>query len=173
MIEGRSVRLRALEPSDMENMWRWQNDWATQRLGDGEPELALSHAAVERTFGDSAGFTSYVIETLDGRAIGSCGYFGYSGRNRSCSVGIWIGEADARGKGYGTEAMRLMLRYLFHQMGLHRVALQVMADNAPAIASYIKCGFREEGRDREAAFKDGAWIDSLRMGVLENEVILE
>jgi RimJ/RimL family protein N-acetyltransferase len=113
-----------------------------------------------------------MIETLDGRAIGSCGYFKYSGRNRSCDVGIWIGEADARGQGYGTEAMRLLLWYLFRQMGLHRVALLVLSDNAAAIASYRKCGFREEGRDREAVFKDGGWVDSLRMGVLEHEAIL-
>lgn len=173
MIEGQRVRLRAMEPDDMEAMWRWQNDWATQRLGDDSPELAVSHETVGRMFGAEGGLTSYMIEMLDGRAIGSCGYYSYSGRNRSCSVGIWIGEADARGQGYGTAAMRLLLWYLFRQMGLHRVALTVMSDNTPAIASYRKCGFHEEGRDREAVFKDGGWIDNLHMGVLEHEVVLE
>lgn len=173
MIEGTRVRLRALEPSDLEALWRWQNDWATQQAGDPAPELAVSREAVTRMFGPESGLTTYMIETLDGRVIGNCGYFGYSGRNRNCTVGIWIGEADARGKGYGTEAMQLLLSYLFRQMGLHRVALGVVADNAAAIASYHKCGFREEGRDRDAVFRDGGWIDGVRMAVLEHEVILE
>ena len=171
MIEGKRIRLRALEPEDMEAMWRWQNDWATQRLGDDSPDLALSRDTVQRTFGPDSGFITYIIETLDGHVIGNCGYNEYSGRNRRCSVGIWIGEAEWRGRGYGTEAMRLLLDYLFQQMGLHRVALTVVADNAQAIASYQKCGFHEEGREREAVFKDGAWVDMLCMSVLEHEAV--
>ena len=171
VIEGARIRLRALESDDMEAMWRWQNDWTTQRLGDESPELALSHDAVQRTFGPDSGFNTYIIETLDGSVIGNCGFYNYSGRNRHCSVGIWIGEAEARGRGYGTEALRLLLGYLFQQMGLHRVALTVVADNAQAIASYKKCGFREEGREREAVFKDGGWVDMLLMAVLEHEII--
>lgn len=171
MIEGARIRLRALEPEDMEAMWRWQNDWVTQRLGDDSPDLALSHDAVQRAFGPNSGLNTYMIETLDGHVIGSCGYYNYSGRNRHCSVGIWIGEAEVRGLGYGTEAMRLLLGYLFRQMGLHRVALNVVADNAQAIASYKKCGFREEGREREAVFKDGGWVDGLCMSLLEHEAM--
>jgi len=173
MIVGKTVRLRAWEPDDVEAMWRWQNDWDVQRLGDGEPELALSREAVGRQFGPGSPLTMFMIETIDGRLIGSCSYHDYSGRSRSCTVGIWIGEADARGQGHGTEAMRLLLSYLFRHMGLHRVSLQVLANNAAAIASYRKCGFREEGRDREAVFQDGIWVDTVRMGVLDSEAILD
>lgn len=174
MIEGPTIRLRALETTeaDVEAMWRWQNDWSTQHIGDGEPPLAVSREGVRAMFGPGSGFVTFMIEQLDGTLIGNCGYYRYSARSRSCEVGIWIGEAAARGKGHGTEAMRLLLWYLFHQMGLHRVGLTVVADNAAAIASYHKCGYREEGRQRDAVFRDRRWIDMLLMSVLEDEVEL-
>lgn len=54
-------------------------------------------------------------------------------------------------------------------LGLHRIDLRVMAHNERAIASYLKSGFREEGRERDSAFIEGRWIDDLIMSVLEDE----
>ena len=82
---------------------------------------------------------------------------------------ITIGETDAWGHGYGTEAARLMLWLAFERIGLHRVGLSVFAFNERAIRSYEKAGFRVEGRLREAIARDGRYWDEIQMGVLRDE----
>lgn len=73
------------------------------------------------------------------------------------------------GRGYGTEAARLMVRYGFEALGLHRIELEVFAFNPRAVRVYEKLGFRHEGRKRRAHFQDGAWHDVLLMGLLRDE----
>lgn len=78
--------------------------------------------------------------------------------------------ATYRGRGYGPEATRLILRYAFDEIGLHRVQLEVFWYNERALRSYEKCGFVLEGRMREALRWDGHWHDTLVMGVLRSEL---
>jgi RimJ/RimL family protein N-acetyltransferase len=82
-----------------------------------------------------------------------------------------IGILDVRylGKGLGTEATRLVLRFAFEQLKLHRVSVRVLAYNRRAIRAYEKCGFVIEGREREAALVNGEWHDDVMMGLLEHE----
>jgi RimJ/RimL family protein N-acetyltransferase len=82
---------------------------------------------------------------------------------------ISIGEADAWGQGYGTEATQMMLELAFERIGLHRVGLSVFSFNERAIRSYRKAGFRLEGRAREAIVRDGEPFDELGMGILASE----
>ena len=82
---------------------------------------------------------------------------------------ITIGENDAWGKGYGTEATDLMLAHAFTRLALHRVALMVFEFNPRAIRSYEKCGFVVEGRARQAIVRDGRFWDEIHMSVLAEE----
>ncbi len=88
--------------------------------------------------------------------------------DRRASLAIGIEDPDYLGQGFGAEAIKLVLRYAFAS-GLHRVGLRVLATNARAIASYVKCGFVLEGREREACHLNGVWIDDLMMGILDRE----
>jgi RimJ/RimL family protein N-acetyltransferase len=85
-------------------------------------------------------------------------------------VDIYIGEKNCWGKGYGTDATRLICRYGFDQMRLHLIALWVAADNLAARAVYRKVGFHEDGCHREAFRRDGKWHDMILMGLLEGEL---
>ena len=84
-------------------------------------------------------------------------------------MGIHIGERDFWGKGYGTDALRVLLHYGFDELNLQRVSLSVLEGNARAMRSYEKCGFRLEGRERQAWAYDGRRWDEIYMGLLREE----
>jgi RimJ/RimL family protein N-acetyltransferase len=90
------------------------------------------------------------------------------GLARHASVGISLG-LDAAGKGYGTDALRVLVDYAFTRRNLRRVHLIVVASNERAIASYRKVGFVEEGRRREHCWVRGAYVDEVLMGLLRSE----
>ena len=85
--------------------------------------------------------------------------------SRHAEVGIFIGETQHRSNGYGQQALRLLLRHAFHDLGLHRVYLTVLDDNQRAIRAYEKCGFVVEGKLRRHAYKRGQFRDLIFMGV--------
>ncbi|MGL4199204.1 MAG: GNAT family N-acetyltransferase [Allorhizobium sp.] len=78
-------------------------------------------------------------------------------------------DAQQLGKGYGSEAIRLLLHHAFTELDLHRIGIRVLAYNERAIRAYLKCGFIVEGRERETAFVDGVWHDDLIMGILSRD----
>ena len=89
--------------------------------------------------------------------------------HRGCELHIMIGPAAQRGRGAGSFAVKAILDHAFDDMGLERVQVLVLQDNAPAIGLYRKCGFRQEGCLRHAAYKGGVWKDMLVMSVLREE----
>lgn len=109
---------------------------------------------------------AWVID-IDG-FVGHLRFHNMAALDRRATLAIGIDNPVFLGKGYGTEAIRLALSHAF-ESGLHRVSLRVLAHNARAISAYRKCGFREEGREREAAFVNGAWQDDIIMGLLCHE----
>ncbi len=88
---------------------------------------------------------------------------------RHCSFFIGIGDRAARGKGYGTDAIRVLLKYVFMEMNLNRVGLEVMNYNPAGIRSYEKVGFVQEGRLRSVVYRDGVYYDIIQMGILRSE----
>jgi RimJ/RimL family protein N-acetyltransferase len=95
--------------------------------------------------------------------------FHFNQTSRSCELGISIGDHDYLGKGYGSEAVELILDYAFKYRNFHRVYLQVTETNERAFKSYVKCGFVEEGRLREHLWTDGAYRDVICMSILRYE----
>lgn len=174
MIEGRNVRLRAAERSDLENFVRWLND-PEVRAGL-TLYLPMSMAEEERWFENMLDRPQeehpLVIEARDGEGwspIGNCGFHQIEWRSRTAEVGIFIGEKDLWNRGLGTEVMHLLLRHGFESLNLNRVALRVYEDNPRAIRAYEKVGFVHEGRLRQAMYKTGRYVDILLMSVLRAE----
>jgi RimJ/RimL family protein N-acetyltransferase len=89
--------------------------------------------------------------------------------DRRASLAIGIDDAGCIGKGLGPEAINLVQRFAFDQLKLHRLSLRVLAFNTRAIRAYEKCGFKVEGKEREAALVDGKWHDDVIMGILSYE----
>jgi diamine N-acetyltransferase len=114
-------------------------------------------------------FTIYDRATL--RPIGNTDLSDINYRDRRADFGIEIGEADYRGRGYGTEAVRLVLDYAFTALGLHNVALLTWEYNLAAQRAYTKAGFRETGRRRQAKFMGGKLWDMVSMDCLSTEFV--
>lgn len=173
MFYGDRVRLRAIEREDIPTFVRWFNDpEVRQHILMYEP---MSLAKEERWFEAHLDRKDEVILALEARIedtwthIGNLGLHKLDWKHRSAALGIVIGEKGHWGKGYGTEAVRLMLRFAFHELGLHRVEIEAFEGNARALRCYEKAGFRSEGTRRHAFYRDGRWIDVHVMSVLEPE----
>jgi RimJ/RimL family protein N-acetyltransferase len=173
-IEGRNVVLREFRREDVPSIQAWVND----------PEIVrfLSWAVFPQTLRGTERFVevqmngedpmnrAFVIALRDGdRCIGTTGLAHIDWRNRSGELGIVIGNHDYLGKGYGTEAVDLLLGFGFDELNLHRIGLQVFDFNQRAIRSYLKSGLVEEGRLREAFYREGNYHDIVLMGITEEE----
>lgn len=173
MLEGNLVSLRAMETEDLEDVLRWVNDrevtlWLTSLrypMARKDEKKWLDDAPAN-SFADGV---RLAIETKDGKHIGGINLHRTNPEDRKAGLGIMIGEKDHWSNGYGTDAVLILLKLAFDEMNLHRVWLQVFPENERAIACYLKCGFREEGRLRQEVFQDGRYYDVIVMGVLKDE----
>ena len=110
-------------------------------------------------------FAIYERAILPGRpaALGTVACLHINYRNGRADFGIFIGETEARGKGYGTETTRLMLDFAFTVLGLHNVGLTVAEWNIAGQRAYVKAGFKEYGRRRQCWPMGGRWWDEIAM----------
>jgi RimJ/RimL family protein N-acetyltransferase len=170
MIHGQKTKLRAIEREDLPTFVRWFNDpEVRQYLAMYMPmSMAEEEKWFERKLEDRDAKV-FAIETEDGVHIGNIGLHSIDWKNRRAYLGIVIGEKEYWSQGYGSDAIRALLGFAFDEMNLHRVFLTVYGYNERAISCYEKCGFRLEGRQREARFSDGRYHDELMMGILREE----
>jgi RimJ/RimL family protein N-acetyltransferase len=173
MYTGQKVRLREYRKEDIERALLYVNDSEVKKLlTPGIPYLNTLEDERKWVEGLSASKDNYsfAIETLeDGKYIGGCGLNSIDWKNSVAVVGIFIGDKNYWGKGYGTDAMEVLIRFIFEQMNIHKVKLNVFSYNERAIKSYEKCGFKVEGVIRQEIFRDGRYYDDIIMGLLKEE----
>jgi RimJ/RimL family protein N-acetyltransferase len=170
VLTGDEVVLRRHAPENVEAFQRWYADPDVVRLtryqdGPMRPDEIERFFAGRALGADSLAMAIHVRDS--NRLIGTCALSQLDADNGSALFHITIGEKDAWGRGYGTEATRLMIDHAFSGLGLHRVALTVFAFNERAIRSYRSVGFVVEGRAREAIWRDGRWWDEISMSLLD------
>jgi RimJ/RimL family protein N-acetyltransferase len=167
MIEGRLVRLAPLRDEDAEALFRWINDRELVVLNS--PFKPIGRDEHRRWFDRIRNTPDVEIFGVRRRAddglIGSCQLNRIDTGRRRCSLQIRIGELDAWGKGYGTEAVRLLIEHAFRDLGLKQVELEVFAHNERAIRTYRNVGFREQGVREAAAVIDGESVDVMVMAI--------
>jgi RimJ/RimL family protein N-acetyltransferase len=171
-LEGDLVVLRRHVPGNVTAFQRWYSDPEVARLARYQ-DGPMRSDEIDRFFQLRAlgpeSLTMAIHVRATGRLIGSCAFSQLDGENGSAMYHITVGEKDAWGHGFGTEATRLMLDHAFGTLGLHRIALTVFEFNERAIRAYRRCGFVVEGRARESIWRDGRWWDELAMSVLGSE----
>ncbi|WP_413758846.1 GNAT family N-acetyltransferase [Streptomyces sp. MMBL 11-3] len=173
MVLGDTVRLRALEPSEADALWRWNHDPEVMRwMSDGYAQsLAHAHKGLEERPRNAYGDVLFGIEVLaDGKLVGLVRLRDAEPETGRAELDIYLGEKEYWGRGHATDAMRTMCRYGFEKMRLHKIALTVVTENHAAHHVYRKVGFVEEGRLRQEFRRDGRWYDMFTMGLLEGEL---
>jgi RimJ/RimL family protein N-acetyltransferase len=171
---GSRIMLREYRRDDLPWIRQWVNDPAI--VGYLSDIFLYPHAmesteayldAILEGNTDSRGF---VIADLDSEAyIGQVNLDSIDWKNRVGRIGIVIGSIEHMGYGYGTEAMKLLIAFAFHEMNLNRLELEVYDFNERAYRCYLTCGFKEEGRLRERQYKNGRYSDVIQMGILRSE----
>ncbi len=170
-MPGDRIYFRPVEPGDTKRYQRWINDpgtWVNMLSYKPVSEEAERQALQQFTSDPYSAAFAVVLREGD-LHIGGVGLHHIHPRNRSAQFGIMIGETAYRGQGYGTEATRLMLRYAFETLNLHRVELGVYAINPAGIRAYENCGFVREGVQREHTFIAGRYVDHIMYSILDRE----
>lgn len=176
LLYGALIRLTAPNPdseADVAALIRWARDSEYLRLQNGDPAMPRSAARAKEILSDAQARNgaTFILRPLDDeRALGFVGLW-VNWTHGDAWLGIGIGDRDDWSKGYGSEALRLALRYAFTELNLHRVSLTVLEGNARAIRAYEKAGFVFEGQSRQYSRYDGQWLGEVFMGILKEEWI--
>jgi len=176
LLTGDLVRLTAEDPQIVaETFSRWGRDSEYWRLLAADPARLHSARATREWLekemdNQRSSLYLFSICTLeDDSLVGQIGLDGVVWSHGESFVGVSLGERQNWGKGYGTDAMRILLHYAFSELNLQRVSLTVFEYNSRAIRSYEKVGFKVEGRVRQFLNRDGRRWDMIFMGILREE----
>ncbi len=174
MLKGANISLRAVEKEDIPVLSRLRNEEEVLLNLVSKIPYPIPVAAEEESYAEKykkkhRDNLEFVIEKQDGTVIGKCGTMDTKWMTSETTVYIYIGGAENRCCGYGTEAMRLLVGFIFDQMNLNRVRLYVFAFNQRAVRSYEKIGFRVEGILRQELYRNGRYHDVVQMSILKRE----
>ncbi|MFC4597849.1 GNAT family N-acetyltransferase [Cohnella hongkongensis] len=171
---GTSIMLREYRREDLPWIRQWVND----------PDIVVHLSDIFLYPHAEQSTESYVESMLEGRSdskgfviadlateayIGQISLDAIDWKNRVGKIGIVIGSQEHMGRGFGTEAMKLLVDFAFREMNLNRLELEVYDFNERAIRSYLSCGFVQEGRLRERQYKKGRYWDVIQMGLLKSD----
>lgn len=166
MLQGEKVQLRRLEPTDIDFIMQWVNDpevtkwlsfvWPVSRKSEEEWLDRASKA-------DDPSDQILAVETKDGTYIGQVGLHKIDYVSGIGELGIVIGRKDYWGQGYGSDALRTLIRFAFSQLRLRKLLLTYYGDNKRAEKCYLRLGFKEVGRLRDHMLRDGEFQDMVYM----------
>jgi len=174
MLKGKRIKFAPLDRKHIDIFLKWFNDpEITQYLEmykpitrDWEEEWfdALKHKE------DMVHFSILLLDQENPeKIIGNCAIHKINYKNRACTCGITIGEKEYQNKGYGTEAMEMLVEYGLNTLNMNRIELSVWEYNTRAYKTYQKVGFVEEGRRRQARYNDGKYYDEIIMAILRED----
>lgn len=169
-LSGKIVNLRPAQKSDIPYFTRWINDpRVRQFLLTTMPLTEKQEEAWFESLGKDDKNIILVIETKDGKPIGSMGIHRIDWRSGVGTTGALIGETEYWGRGYGTDAKMVLLDYAFNTLGLRKICSDVFAFNKRSLRYSLHCGYKVEGRLRKHIFRNGKFHDKIVLGVFRDE----
>jgi len=167
-LEGEKLYLRPVEKEDMGRFLEWVNDGEIRYLQSLD-ELPFNMAREEQWFDEMNRKENSIFLAICTGDNGLIGSIFLRIHQKNGLLGIMIGEKSCWNRGYGSEAIELLLRHGFDSLNLHRVELKVFEFNERAIGCYEKIGFKREGIGREVVFKRGHYWNEIQMSILDWE----
>ena len=171
-LSGIKVNLRPGSENDFYLLYKWYNDKELNKLaGWNNSKVTIDKLRynMSRSFGYDP--MNLMIDSKGGTPIGTIQLYDFNEQDKSCKLGIRIGDKDYWSKGYGEDAVKTLLEYAFMKIDMYRVTLKVYEYNERAVRCYLKCGFQNEGRTRQSANIDGKFYDEIIMGALKSDYI--
>lgn len=172
LLRGEKVYLTRPTPDDAPDYFKWRSNLDLMATMDLRAMYPDTEAEIREWMEQSRIARNYdftIRRIKDDRALGMVGLRAPDWKNRQADLGIAIGETDAQGQGYGTDAGFIILRFGFLELNMNRIELGVISSNMPAIRSYEKLGFKLEATLRQRWYREGAYYDMLTMGILRSE----
>jgi len=173
MIEGTNIYFSNIEKNDMEYLYQWFSDIEFLKYYDYVSPVPQSEEEVNKTFSEynyNEESIVFAVKLLaDDKIIGIAGFDDIVKCNEVATLFVGIGNIASRGKGYGKESLNLLLNYGFSVMKLHRIQLNVLEFNVPAIKLYESAGFKREGVFREFVFRDNLRYNLFLYSLLKSE----
>lgn len=168
-LTGEKIRLRLMNDEDTDLIVRWRNNPRVRNNFIYQKTFTREgHENWVRTMVDTGKVVQFIIEDLtDGQPVGSVYFRDIDAEHKKAEYGIFIGEDSSVGKGFGSEAARIAVDYGFKELGLHKIFLRALADNAGAIRSYEKAGFVKEGYFKDDVCIDGRFKDLVFMAIIK------
>ncbi|MEG0238103.1 MAG: GNAT family protein [Clostridium sp.] len=174
MLKGNKVKLRAYCEEDIERVVGFINDEEVKKFLCIETPFPMTKweevewiksrkATKEQTY-------DFAIEELEnGKVIGGCSINESSIKNRNCVIGIMIGDKNYWGKGYGFDALSILIKFIFEECNMEKIKLSVFELNPRAKACYKKLGFKEEGILKNEIYREGKYYDVTLMAIFKED----
>ena len=168
MISGMLVTLGPILPTDFPNLFMWADDLEAAALNEHyRPAVWRNQDEFWMNIGNDSSKIYFAIrKRQDVNIIGYVQIWSIDPVHRSAIMGIRIGDAVNRGKGFGSDALSLAIDYCWKHLNISRISLMVFENNQRAIKLYAAHGFEEEGRLRKAVYIGGKWLDVVLMGLM-------
>lgn len=170
-MQGTLITLRPLTIADAAKLAQWKSDPAIDPVSAQRPTTtAAERRWIRRVLSSRDGAIHFAIDArADDRMIGFASVWLFGPSDAKATLNVFIGERTVWGKGFGTEAVTLLVRHAFLSLRAHRVELEVLASNARAIGLYERLGFHREGRLRESVLLRDRYEDVVIMSILQDE----
>lgn len=173
-IHGKKVVLKAIEEADLELLNKWANDPEIQSMLGGWhfPTSMQDQRKWFNGFSASSTHQRFAIHSEEHGLIGTANLVDIDWRNRNAFHGMMLGDKDIRGKGYGLDTVMATMRYAFGELGLERLDGSMIEYNAASLKLYLeKCGWKEEGRQRNWYFRANRFWDRVMVGVTRHDYL--
>ncbi|TCP29908.1 RimJ/RimL family protein N-acetyltransferase [Scopulibacillus darangshiensis] len=173
-LKGKDIVLKEITAEYYEDFFLIENVSESRLLMNDDTPYPPTKSDLEKFLNgmssDHDGYLFGIYRKEENKLIGSIGVSSVNWKNSTCDVGISLGP-DFQGKGYGTDAMKTLITFIFNYLNINKIKLNVFGFNQRAIRSYEKCGFKTEGILREELFRFGKFNDIYAMGLLRSEWI--
>ena len=163
---------KGISEEEIEKYTKWMNDFNVTDYIGRSPYVVTSTGEkewLEQSNKNQNARDFNIIDIKSNQLIGSITLDKIDFISRTAVLGIFIGDDEFRSKGYGSEAINLILEYGFKYLNLHNINLDLLSYNERAYKCYLKCGFKDAGKTRECIFLNGKYYDKLHMDILESE----